>query len=107
MNLLQLAAGVKTSVPAKSVSEEFKKTYGPTTPGSSLQPKKPPLTRRMAKVLRAVWPHVGPYAKLSVFSLAVALVIVAVGGKMLADWRHALIAGYLWDSTLQKITGKP
>jgi hypothetical protein len=34
-------------------------------------------------------------------------VVVACLGDALTDWRSALIAGYLWDSTVQKITGRP
>ena len=45
-----------------------------------------------------------PYALLAAFSLATAVVIVAFAADSLDTWRSALIAGYLYDSTLQKIT---
>jgi len=38
------------------------------------------------------------------FSLVVALLVVAVMGSQLDTWSKALIAGYLWDSTIQKAT---
>lgn len=56
---------------------------------------------------RAIWQVIRPYVILGLFSLAVALLIVAFSGEILRTWQAALIAGYLWDSTLQKITGKP
>ena len=43
------------------------------------------------------------YIMLGVFSLVGALLIVAVSGETLRDWRAALLAGYAWDSTLQKL----
>ena len=58
-------------------------------------------------LVRAIWQVIKPYAILGAFSLAVALLIVAFLGETLKTWQAALIAGYLWDSTLQKITGKP
>ncbi len=44
-----------------------------------------------------------PYLILAAFSLATAILIVAFSGDALKTWQAALIAGYLWDSTLQKI----
>jgi hypothetical protein len=38
------------------------------------------------------------------FSLVVALLVVAALGSQLDTWSKALIAGELWDSTLQKAT---
>lgn len=59
------------------------------------------------RLLRLIWRRSRPYAVLGVFSLAVALLIVAFLGDALKTWQSALIGGYLWDSTLQKIAGKP
>jgi hypothetical protein len=52
-----------------------------------------------------LWPIAKPYLVLGVFSLVVGLLIVAFAGDTLADWRAALLVGYAWDSTLQKLKG--
>jgi hypothetical protein len=48
-----------------------------------------------------------PYVILGAFSLVVSILIIAFLSKEIATWQSALIAGYLWDSTLQKIAGRP
>lgn len=48
--------------------------------------------------------NVWPYVATGVFSLIAALLILAAMGDQLDTWGKALIAGYAWDSTLQKIT---
>ncbi len=58
-------------------------------------------------LIRSIWQLMRPYAIIGAFSLAVALIIVAFSGDTLKTWQGALIAGYLWDSTLQKVTGRP
>jgi hypothetical protein len=45
-----------------------------------------------------------PYVATGIFSLVVAMLIVAAMGDQLNSWSTALIAGYAWDSTLQKLT---
>lgn len=45
-----------------------------------------------------------PYVATGIFSLVVAVLIVAAMGDRLDSWSTALIAGYTWDSTLQKLT---
>ena len=45
-----------------------------------------------------------PYVATGIFSLVVAVLIVAAMGDRLDSWSTALIAGYTWDSTLQKFT---
>jgi hypothetical protein len=50
------------------------------------------------------WERVRPYVATGLFSLVVALLVAAVVGSQLDTWSKALIAGYLWDSTLQKAT---
>jgi hypothetical protein len=62
---------------------------------------------RGPRVLRMIWRAARPYLALSFLSLAVAAVIVAIAGEALRDPRTALVTGYLWDSTLQKVTGRP
>ncbi|MDH3416635.1 MAG: hypothetical protein OEM64_10035 [Gammaproteobacteria bacterium] len=61
---------------------------------------KPPVTLSA----RATWPTIRPYVATGLFSLIVALLIVAAMGDQLDTWSTALIAGYTWDSTLQKLT---
>ncbi len=50
----------------------------------------------------AVWQLVKAYLILMVASLLTAILIVAILGDTLTDYRAALLAGYAWDSTLQK-----
>ena len=50
------------------------------------------------------WERVRPYLATGLFSLVVALLVVAIMDGQLDTWSKALIAGYLWDSTLQKAT---
>ena len=50
------------------------------------------------------WERTRPYVVTGIFSLVVALLVVAAMGSQLDTWSKALIAGYLWDSTLQKAT---
>lgn len=79
---------------AKAVRQQFN-TGGPAQLGG------------VGVFVRAVWQWLRPYIILGAFSLAVALLIVTFSGELLRTWQAALIAGYLWDSTLQKITGAP
>lgn len=51
----------------------------------------------------SVWQTAKSYLILGVFSLVGAILIVAASGDSLKDWRAALLAGYAWDSTLQKL----
>jgi hypothetical protein len=55
-------------------------------------------------LLKAIWKRIKPFVVLGVFSLMVSVLIVAFFQDKMETWRTALIAGYLWDSTLQKIT---
>jgi len=50
------------------------------------------------------WETARPYLATGLFSLVVAVLIVAAMGDELDSWQTALIAGYAWDSTLQKLT---
>ena len=49
------------------------------------------------------WEVIRPYVVLGLFSLVGAVLIVAASWESLKDWRAALLAGYAWDSTLQKL----
>ncbi len=50
-----------------------------------------------------IWLKLKPYVMAGLFSLATALLIVAFSGDALKDWQTALLAGYAWDSTIQKV----
>lgn len=49
-----------------------------------------------------IWLKIRPYVMTVVFSLLVGLLVFAFIDD-LPDWKAALIAGYAWDSTLQKL----
>ena len=53
--------------------------------------------------INAFWQVVRPYLLLGAASLVTALLIVAFVGDQLHDFRAAILAGYAWDSTLQKL----
>ena len=63
----------------------------------------PPTGNSRWEKAKAIWLAARPYIVLGVFSLVSALLIVAASGETLKDWRAALLAGYAWDSTLQKL----
>jgi hypothetical protein len=65
------------------------------------------LPQLLIAAIRGLWPLFRPYAILCVFSLLVAIVIVAFLQEKLVTWQSAFLAGYVWDATLQKIAGKP
>jgi hypothetical protein len=44
-----------------------------------------------------------PYALLGLFSVITAVMVLAAVGDRVTTWQQALIAGYAWDSTLQKL----
>lgn len=49
-----------------------------------------------------LWPIAKPYVMLGIFSLLAAIIIVASLGDTLTDWKLAVIAGFSWDSLIQK-----
>ena len=51
------------------------------------------------------WKFVKKILIIGVFSLLTGLLIVAFFDESLLDWKAALLAGYAWDSTLQKVAG--
>ena len=56
-------------------------------------------------VLPPWWERVKPYLVVGAFSISVALLVLAFGGEAAAkwSWQTAVLSGYAWDSTLQKI----
>ena len=51
-----------------------------------------------------LWKITKPYIITGVFSLLVAVVIVALLGNNIDSWQKGFLAGYTADSTLQKLT---
>jgi len=52
---------------------------------------------------RVRWQLVAPpYLKIMGFSALTAILLLAFFEAPLGDWRAALLAGYAWDSTIQK-----
>ena len=54
---------------------------------------------------RQIWEDFKPYVLLGVASVFVSIILFAAIGDTITDWKTALLAGYLFDSTLQKIRG--
>jgi len=52
-----------------------------------------------------LWEIIKPYLVIGLFSLLTALLVVAFTQGTLTDWKAALLAGYAWDSTIQKLKG--
>jgi hypothetical protein len=53
--------------------------------------------------IASIWTVVKPYVILGIASGLTSILIVAFLSDQLADYRAALLAGYAWDSTLQKL----
>jgi hypothetical protein len=67
---------------------------------TALLPK--PLGRTLAA---GVMPEIRPYLITGLFAVIAAIVIIAAAGEGAKDWTNAqaLLAGYSWDATLQKL----
>jgi hypothetical protein len=63
-----------------------------------------PKPLKMLKAPASFWEYARPYLITAIFSLIVALIIVALLGDTLNTWQTAFIAGYTADSTLQKLS---
>jgi len=69
----------------------------------ALLPKPPAAAAAPPTFLAALWEQAKPYLILGVFSLLTAILIIALTGDTVKGFKAGLLAGYLWDSTLQKI----
>jgi Na+/melibiose symporter-like transporter len=51
------------------------------------------------------WKAAMPYIAIGAASLVAAVIVLAFAGKEVQtwEWQNALLAGYAWDSTLQKV----
>ena len=63
-----------------------------------------PFLEQFNQKLHEFWEMSRPYIITAIFSLIVALVILAFLGDSIKTWQSAFLAGYTADSTLQKIT---
>jgi hypothetical protein len=63
-----------------------------------------PLPKKLRTGSNPGWDKAVPYLATALFSLIVAVLVVAFLGDSINSWRTALLAGYTADSTLQKIT---
>ena len=72
----------------------------------ALLPKPPGAAAASPKFLVALWNYAKPYLVVGAFSLLTAFLIIALTGDTISGFKAGLLAGYLWDSTLQKL-GKP
>ena len=64
------------------------------------------LPRPLGRTLAAgIMPEVRPYLVTGLFAVVAAIVVIATAGDAARNWTsaQALIAGYSWDSTLQKL----
>ncbi len=61
------------------------------------------LAKKESRVSK-LWAVTKPYVVTGIFSLLVAVVIVAFLGDAIDTWQKAFLAGYTADSTLQKLT---
>lgn len=70
----------------------------------ALLPRPPGAAAAPPKFLVALWNYAKPYLVVGVFSLLTAFLIIALTGDTVNDFKAGLLAGYLWDSTLQKLS---
>ena len=98
---LAAAGGVATSILLPVMVRAVRAEFNMATPAA--KKVKPWLVR----VAITAWPIVRKYFLLLLFSFLTALLIISFLGDSITAWQGAFIAGYTWDSTIQKITQKP
>jgi MFS family permease len=70
-----------------------------------------PMLRRLlpetgvALTLTTFWQAIKPYVGIGAVSIVAAVLVLAFAGEAAKSWswQSALLAGYAWDSTLQKV----
>src|ERR1700744_406569 len=69
----------------------------------SLLPR-PPAAAAALAVDGGVWAELRPFVVIGSFSVLTAVLVLAFAGDAFHQWKwyQALLAGYAWDSTLQK-----
>jgi hypothetical protein len=101
INLFSAAAGgVATSILLPVMIRTLRAEFSAASPAGKN-------SSWIKRVVVAAWPVIRKYLILLIFSLVTALLIVAVLGDSITGWRAAFVAGYAWDSTIQKITQRP
>jgi hypothetical protein len=65
----------------------------------------PTFMQRLSRFFSAIWPRVKPYIIVGLFSLLTGILVVAFVGTNIKSWEVAVLTGYAWDSTLQKLRG--
>lgn len=66
------------------------------------------VSRGAGDVMANVWQFAKPYIKIAVASAVIGLIALAVyraglAGDKIDNWAKALLYGYVWDSTFQKV----
>lgn len=56
----------------------------------------------VAPIVLDIWKIIRPYLLLGLASAVAGVLIIAILGDTIKDYRAAILAGYAWDSTLQK-----
>ncbi len=69
-------------------------------------PKPPGGVAGVYAFLPRLWRIAKPYLALGVFSLLVPIIIIAFAGDKIATPGTAILMGYAWDATLQKLKGQ-
>ena len=59
-----------------------------------------------AEAAGGIWVELRPFVVVAAFSILTAILVIAFAGDGVSTWRgyQALLAGYAWDSTLQKVS---
>ena len=65
----------------------------------------PPATAKGGAAGAAIWAELRPFVVVALFSALTAILVLAFAGDAVDKWQwyQALLAGYAWDSTLQKV----
>lgn len=97
---LAAACGVITSVLLPVMIQAVRKDFATAVPALKKQ-------SRVMRIVRIAWPALRKYVTLLAFSLLTAFLIVAGLGETLTTWQSGFLAGYAWDSTVQKFAQRP
>jgi hypothetical protein len=70
---------------------------------SRFQPPPPTGGKGFSAVVADVWAITLPYLALGLASTLTSIILIAVAGDKITSAAGAVLAGYAWDSTLQKL----
>ncbi len=119
-SILNIGYGILASVILPGLSKAVKEQWTNSTDLTALmkpmmhQPDKSSVLERvvenllrvfvdLVKGIRFIFPYAKPYIQLGLFSFITGVVVFVFMDKQFTSWQQAFAAGYLWDSTLQKI----